>query len=430
MPVKMEIKSRTSSERQLFSADALRERYLSVRQATEELCAPLQAEDCVVQSMPDASPTKWHLAHTTWFFETFALKPACDTYRVFDPQFNYLFNSYYNLVGARHLRLNRGVLSRPTLVEIIAYRRFVDREIAKGLNRGEASELTKLIPIIELGLHHEQQHQELILTDIKHAFSRNPIRPAYKERQSLESATTTHEWTWLENQGGQFQIGHEGDGFCYDNEMPKHDVILQAFRLASRLVTNAEYLSFMADEGYARPELWMSDGWDLVQKEKWVAPLYWEKSDEGWQTMTLSGMYKVRGEEPVCHVSYYEADAFSRWAGARLPSEAEWEVSATEEAVTGNFLESGVLHPTADANRTQRFGDVWEWTQSAYGPYPGYQAPKGALGEYNGKFMSNQMVLRGGSCVSPQSHMRATYRNFFYPHQRWQFTGIRLAQDV
>jgi ergothioneine biosynthesis protein EgtB len=388
---------------------ALAERYREVRRTTEALAEPLSAEDCTVQSMPDASPVKWHLAHTSWFFETFVLEAGLAGYRPFHPQFRVLFNSYYNAVGEQHPRPERGMLSRPSLDEVLVYRAHVDRYVLELFDQPTVEPFANTI---ELGLHHEQQHQELIVTDVKHMLSLNPLRPVYRACREAQTARPIAS-RWHRHPGGVAMIGHDGGSFAFDNERPRHRTLVEPFALASRLVTNAEYIEFIDDGGYERANLWLSDGWKL---------------------MTLSGTGPVRGSEPVCHVSFYEADAFARWAGARLPSEAEWEIFAAKAPVAGNLLESGNLHPVpggaSDSDLpVQLFGDVWEWTQSAYAPYPGYRAPAGALGEYNAKFMVNQLVLRGGSCATPQSHLRASYRNFFPPHARWQFSGIRLARD-
>jgi len=407
----------------------LAERYRAVRATSEALAAPLSPEDTTVQSMPDASPVKWHLAHTSWFFETFVLEGAIDGYRAFHPQFRVLFNSYYNAVGTQHPRPERGLLSRPSLDEVRAYRRHVDERIVDVLGGPAASAVADTV---ELGLHHEQQHQELILTDVKHMLSQNPLRPAYREQETGSSRAAP--FSWCEHPGGIAWIGTDADAFAFDNERPRHRVLVGAFALASRPTTNGEYLGFIEDGGYERADLWLSDGWIAAQAGGWRAPLYWWRDGERWWTSTLGGSRPVRLEEPVTHLSYYEADAFARWADARLPSEAEWEVFAAKTPVDGNFLESGLLHPAAGASGDhapiQLFGDVWEWTQSPYGPYPGYRAPAGALGEYNGKFMVNQIVLRGGSCATPRSHIRPTYRNFFPPNARWQFSGVRLAKDA
>jgi ergothioneine biosynthesis protein EgtB len=410
-------------------------RYQMVRQATERLAAPLSPEDCAVQSMPDCSPAKWHLAHTSWFFETFVLEPTLRDYRHFDPQFRYLFNSYYQTVGTQYQRPQRALLTRPALADVLRYRRHVDEQMQQLFAQGDALG-PDLRAVLELGLHHEQQHQELLLTDIKHLFSFNPLHPAYQSAPKANNRLASPLF-WHRYEEGLYQIGHDDNGFCFDNEQPRHRVFLKAFELASRPVTNREYLEFMQAGGYSTPTLWLSDGWHKVQQDAWQAPLYWQQQDDQWFTHTLNGWLALSLEEPVCHLSYYEAEAFARWSSARLPTEAEWEVTATSLPVVGNFVESGVLHPQAITSISsaseapgQMFGDVWEWTQSAYTPYPGYQPSPGALGEYNGKFMCNQLVLRGGSCVSPQSHVRASYRNFFPPEARWQFSGVRLARDV
>lgn len=416
---------------------ALADSYQTVRNFTESLCQPLATEDYVIQSMPDVSPTKWHLAHTSWFFETFVLAKVNPDYKSLHPQYSFLFNSYYVQAGERHTRSERGLLSRPTVEGVYRYRHYVDENMLEFLNRAEEAQMEKVGSVIEVGLHHEQQHQELMLTDIKHVFSVNPLRPAYlnvKDSNSLHS--TVPEMKWVPSPEGVYRIGHEGDGFAYDNESPRHREFLEPFRIASRLVTNREYLEFMEDGGYQRPELWLSDGWYTVESNKWKAPLYWEKRDGCWWYFTLSGMRELDLDEPVCHISHYEADAYARWAGARLPTESEWEVAASNLSAEGNFVENGNYHPVAlsKENRNgelmQMFGDVWEWTGSPYTPYPGFKTLPGALGEYNGKFMANQMVLRGGSCATSKSHIRKTYRNFFPSGARWQFMGIRLAQDA
>ncbi len=411
----------------------LLERYAAVRGFSEELCRTLEAEDYVLQTMPEMSPTKWHLAHTSWFFETFVAKPNLADYRPLHPQYNFLFNSYYNAVGKMHARPQRGLISRPTVRETYAYREHVDRVMKELLASADERLLETLMPLVVLGLNHEQQHQELILTDIKHAFWMNPLRPVFRpEQPAKESAVSA--LGWREFDEGLYGIGHAGGGFCFDNETPRHQVFLNAFSLASRLVTNQEFLAFMEDGGYQRPELWLSLGWTAVNERGWNAPFYWERRDGDWWMMTLAGMRPVRLSEPVCHVSYFEADAYARWAGARLPTESEWEVAAAQVPVEGHFAEAGFFHPVpvpaGPGNAlTQMFGDVWHWTQSAYSPYPGYQPQPGALGEYNGKFMCNQYVLRGASCATPRSHARKTYRNFFPPDARWQFMGLRLARE-
>jgi ergothioneine biosynthesis protein EgtB len=403
-------------------------RYLDVRRCTEELCRPLAAEDYVVQSMPDASPTKWHLAHVSWFFETFLLKPNLPEYDPLDPRYGYLFNSYYEAVGSRHPRPQRGLLSRPTVEETYAYRRHVDdwmrRLLARDLSRSVSD-------LVTLGLHHEQQHQELILTDLKHMLSFNLLHPTYSDWLSQRNRAGERALlTWIPFPGGVHEVGFSGDGFAFDNESPRHRQYLEPFSLASRLVTNGEYIAFMEDGGYRRPELWLSAGWATVNEQGWQSPLYWQREDSGWHAFTLSGYRPVDPGEPVCHVSYFEADAYARWAGARLPSEAEWEVAAST-VLDGNFVGSGAFHPLpapSEHGLQQMYGDVWEWTQSSYAPYPGFQAAPGAVGEYNGKFMVNQYVLRGGSCATPADHIRPTYRNFFPTDARWQFSGIRLAR--
>jgi ergothioneine biosynthesis protein EgtB len=406
--------------------------YHEVRRRTQILCQPLAVEDYVVQSMPDVSPPKWHLAHTTWFFETFLLRPYAARYSVFHPQYDSLFNSYYQTVGSPYPRAQRGLLSRPTVEEIYRYREHVDAAMAELLLRCPDNHVEDVCARVTLGLHHEQQHQELLLTDIKHIYAGNPLKPVYRPQAETPTQRVSSP-VWLTYRAGVYEIGHGGVGFAFDNETPRHRVYLNEFELASRPVTNGEYLAFMQDGGYTRAEFWLSDGWREVNEQKWRAPLYWEQQDGDWWVYTLAGMRHVREDEPVCHVSLYEADAYARWSGKRLPTEAEWEVAAAPLPVTGNFYEGGRLHPVATANdvgASQFFGDVWEWTASDYAPYPGYRPLPGALGEYNGKFMCNQRVLRGGSCVSPQSHLRATYRNFFYPPSRWQFSGLRLAHSA
>ncbi len=393
----------------------------------------MQPEDCVVQTIPEVSPTKWHLAHTSWFFETFILKDALPGYSPINVQYAYLFNSYYNAAGKMHCRPKRGLISRPTLRETLDYRDRVDSLMDAVFQN--AALVERFAPIITLGIHHEQQHQELMLTDIKHVFSENPLYPVYRERSAQVSAPVPL-IKWLSFKAGVFEIGHNGDGFCYDNEESRHREFVEDFHLASRLVTNGEYLQFIEDGGYNRPEFWLSLGWFTVGEQHWNAPLYWGHRDGGWSAFTLSGLRELDKSEPVCHVSYFEADAFARWAGARLPTEFEWEVAAENLSYTGNFVDEEIFHPKPLDSSTSRqpiaqmFGDVWEWTRSSYSPYPGYVAAPGALGEYNGKFMCNQYVLRGGSCATAQSHIRKTYRNFFPPNARWQFMGIRLAKDA
>ena len=415
-------------------AHRLRERYADVRAATAGLAAPLSAEDQLVQSMPDASPTKWHLAHTTWFFETFVLSRYVPGYRVVDERYAYLFNSYYEAVGPRQPRPRRGALTRPSLDEVRAYRDAIDERMDGFLDEphGGAEGLAR----IELGLHHEQQHQELILTDIQHALWSNPVRPAYRADSGPAPAGAPAEvpvLEWTFHPGGLVEMGHDGSGFSFDNERPRHRAFLEPFQMGRRAVTAGEYLRFIEDGGYRRPDLWLSDGWATVQEHGWTAPLYWGHGPEGWSEFTLAGTRPPRLDAPVSHVSYYEAEAFARWAGARLPTEAEWEVLAAADPADGHFVEMGTLAPeparaAAGDRPAQMFGDVWEWTGSAYLPYPRFRPLEGELGEYNGKFMSGQMVLRGGSCFTPRSHIRATYRNFFPPATRWQMSGIRLAR--
>jgi len=411
-------------------ATPLASRYVQTRTATEALAAPLSAEDCAIQSMPDASPVKWHLAHTSWFFETFVLAAHCAGYAPCEPAFRVLFNSYYNAVGDKHPRPQRGLLSRPSLDEVRAYRSHVDRAMRNLLGDGPPAEVRDLV---ELGINHEQQHQELILTDVKHMLSCNPLKPVYAAARGESAAAGAAPAGWVEFGARMAEIGRRYPGFSFDNETPRHREFLSAFALATRPVTNAEFIAFMADDGYRRPELWLSEGWDWVNANGIGAPLYWERDGDSWRHFTLAGMLAVEPDAPVCHVSLFEADAYARWAGARLPTESEWEIAAQDLSVEGHFLEDGWLRPRAvagDRGRlTQMFGDIWEWTRSAYAPYPGFCAAAGAIGEYNGKFMCNQYVLRGGSCATPGSHIRATYRNFFPAQARWQFTGIRLARD-
>jgi ergothioneine biosynthesis protein EgtB len=406
---------------------SLVDRFLSVRALTEQLAAPLSPEDQTVQSMPDASPTKWHLAHTTWFFETFLLRPHVDRYEIFDPAYEYLFNSYYEAVGPRHPRPQRGMITRPGVEEVAAYRRHVTEAMIALIEEGRDEHM----PMVELGLHHEQQHQELLLMDAKHLLSLNPLKPAYM-RSHDGAGGKAAPCGWIEFDGGLTSIGHAGEGFAFDNEGPRHRVWIEPFALATRLVTCAEYAAFIEEGGYDRPEFWLSAGWDCVNQCGWEAPLYWQRSDGGWRVFTLGGLRPLRDEEPVCHVSGYEAAAYAKWAGKRLPRESEWEVAATDVPLAGNLLESGLLHPgpAKGGGLVQMIGDAWEWTASPYIAYPGYREPAGAVGEYNGKFMANQMVLRGGCAATPGDHIRRTYRNFFPPDARWMFGGIRLAEDL
>jgi ergothioneine biosynthesis protein EgtB len=412
--------------------------YLAVRRMTEELCADISPEDAMLQSMPDASPVKWHLAHTSWFFETFLLAPHLPDYKSPNLAFRDLFNSYYNAVGMQPDRDRRGLFSRPSLEQVREYRAHVDREMNRLMDarKGDASLRDRIV----LGLNHEQQHQELIVTDFKHALWSSPIRPAWKRalRQSSvisDPSSVEPRSEWIAFKQKEASIGYAGDGFCFDNELPRHRVALEPFAIASRLVTNGKFRAFVEDGGYRRPELWLSDGWKMVQAEQWGAPLYWEKRGDHWSHYTVHGFRDVADDAsaPVTHVSYYEADAYARWAGYRLPTEAEWELAAHVQASNeGTFLDSGMLEPQPSQELNggpQFFGECWQWTASAYLPYPGYQPTAGALGEYNGKFMVNQMVLRGASCATPKSHARASYRNFFAPASRWQYSGIRLARS-
>ncbi|TXL74342.1 ergothioneine biosynthesis protein EgtB [Vineibacter terrae] len=417
--------------RQESRAAALAARFVAIRRFSERLAAPLSPEDQTVQSMPDASPTKWHLAHTTWFFETFILARFDGDYQPFDPRYGYLFNSYYEAVGARHPRPQRGLLSRPGVDEILAYRRHVDRAMGELMARAEGKADAALCDLLELGLNHEQQHQELILMDIKHVLSVNPLRPAYQPARP-RAETPIWPMRWLRHGGGLVEVGHAGHGFAFDNEGPRHRVWLEPFALATRLVTCAEFLQFIEDDGYRRPEFWLSEGWATINARGWTAPLYWEDVGGRWHVFTLSGQRPVAMDEPVCHVSFFEAAAYAKWAGKRLPTEAEWEQAAATLKLRGNLADTGVLHPMPAADRggmQQMVGDAWEWTASPYVAYPRYREPEGAIGEYNGKFMANQMVLRGGAAVTPPGHLRITYRNFFPPDTRWMFSGIRLAED-
>jgi ergothioneine biosynthesis protein EgtB len=418
---------------QTAGSDQLAADYQEIRFCTEKLCAPLETEDYVIQSMPDCSPIKWHLAHTTWFLETFLLMPHSPAYRPFHPQFGYLFNSYYNAVGSRWPRSQRGLLSRPTVAEVFRYRHYVDEHVAQVLRPANLESAPELADLVVLGLNHEQQHQELMLTDLKHAWAANLLHPVYREAPA--EAGSHPPLTWVGFSGGVFSLGHSGAGFAFDNEGPRHQILLQDYQLASRPVLNKEFKAFMDDGGYSRPELWLSDGWAVRQERGWSAPLYWADQDREWFVATLGGYRPLNLAEPVSHVSYYEADAYARWSGGRLPTEAEWERAADRMPVVGHFLEGWRFHPAATVSADdhgplhQLYGDVWQWTASPYVGYPGYVPPSGALGEYNGKFMCNQLVLRGASCGTPRGHARKTYRNFFPPDARWQFTGVRLARD-
>ena len=434
-------------------ASPLGERYSAIRKQTMALAAPLSAEDCCVQSMPDASPVKWHLGHTTWFFETFILECYADDYRAYDEAFRVLFNSYYNTVGARHPRPQRGLLTRPALSEVMAYRRHVDLAMQRLLADADESTRPALTALVILGLNHEQQHQELVLTDIKHALSQNPLKPAYQpgSGDAAERAKISVEpLQWVECAAGVVEIGvaennSETQTFYFDNEAPRHCVYLHSYQLAQRLVSNRDYAHFIAAGGYHEPAYWLSAGWDWVRQEQRSCPLYWSRDcigSSGWSEFTLGGSRPLDPDLPVVHISYFEADAYARWSGARLPTEAEWEHAAnlfTTEAAPESRTLIHPAAPEADAQKrvnaqartlSQLFGEVWQWTQSSYAPYPGFRIAPGAVGEYNGKFMVNQYVLRGGSCATPDGHSRATYRNFFPDHADWQFSGIRLARDL
>ena len=413
----------------------LRERFRQVRATSEALCAPLAIEDYGIQGMPDASPPKWHLAHTTWFFEAFLLLPFLAGYRSPDSRYDALFNSYYLSHGQPFPRPRRGLLSRPTVAEVLNWRRVVNLALEELLDQPPAGTLDTLCRRLELGLHHEQQHQELLLMDLLYNFSLNPLAPAYRDDLPALPTHTPPPLRWHHHPGGLVEIGHAGEGFAFDCERPRHRAWLEPFQLASRPVSNADYLSFLLDGGYSRSELWLSDGWATLREQGWQAPLYWRHDEErGWLEFTLAGPRPLCLAAPACHLSFYEADAYARWAGARLPSEAEWECVAQSQPAHGHFLDSGLLRPQPapaipGAQPVQLFGDVWEWTASAFLPYPGFRPLDGSLGEYNGKFMCGQQVLRGGCCVTPPDHLRASYRNFFYPHMRWAFSGLRLARD-
>jgi len=409
--------------------------YKRVRKQTEVLCQPLVTDDYGLQAMPETSPPKWHLAHTTWFFETFLLKPFVKNYRPYNEHYEPLFNSYYNGVCTPFPRARRGVLSRPTTAEIFRYRDAVDEHMLELLERAEPSQRALIAERVKLGLNHEQQHQELLLTDLKYNFSLNPLQPVYVEPALTPHPGAAPKMRWCEFAGGMSEMGFDpATGFCFDNETPLHQVFLHPFALASRPVTNGEYMNFIRDGGYRRPEFWLADGWLALQQGGWSAPLYWREEGNSWRVFTLHGSVPFNPEEPVCHISYYEADAYARWADARLPTEMEWEHVARPMPIQGHFINDGYLHPRPGCGRSddmqQLFGDVWEWTASHYVAYPGFAPHPGVVGEYNGKFMCNQMVLRGGSCATDREHVRASYRNFFYPPDRWQFSGIRLARSL
>jgi ergothioneine biosynthesis protein EgtB len=401
--------------------------YQRIRNTSAAICAPLSLDDYQIQSIVETSPPKWHLAHVTWFFETFLLQDFLTNYQPFNPDFSYLFNSYYQTLGNMHARAKRGLLSRPTVEQVYHYRTEIDKRMIDLLAEIDESQWQKFSFLVTLGLHHEQQHQELLFMDIKHNLWSNPLQPAYMDRprQSNEFPGILQ---WEQRQGGLVTIGFDADSFAFDNERPRHKVWLEPHRLSSRLVTNAEYQDFMEDGGYERPELWLSDGWHHIRKNQWKSPLYWEKQEDQWYEFTLYGLDALNPATPVAHVSYYEADAFAHWAGKRLPLEAELERKLLEIPLKGHFSDCGFFHP--QAGEGQYYGSLWEWTASPYLAYPGFKPWQGGVGEYNGKFMCNQWILRGGSCITPLDHIRPTYRNFFYPHDRWQFAGIRLAEDL
>ncbi|MFZ3579550.1 ergothioneine biosynthesis protein EgtB [Virgibacillus sp. DJP39] len=417
-----------------ITTDILKDEYLRIRKYSEQLVEPLEIEDLIVQADTHVSPSKWHLAHTTWFFETFILKNYLSNYTVFHKDFNYLFNSYYETVGKFHPQKARGLITRPTVSETFSYRKYVDDHILSLIEIKNQVDVEKIRQLVEIGLNHEQQHQELLLTDLKYNFSFNPTNPVYITNNDMFGNSSTQDLSFVYIEGGLVEVGNDGEGFSFDNEGPRHKKWLNPFRLANRPVTNGEYLQFIQDGGYSQAKYWLSDGWNAVKTYNWQAPQYWEKHDGSWYAFTLSGLLPVDEHAPVSHISFYEADAYARWAGKRLPTEEEWEHGLQHTPIKGNFAEHGYFQPISDNEETQGFskgfGDVWEWTQSSYSPYPRSKPLKGALGEYNAKFMANQMVLKGGSCATPESHIRLTYRNFFYPQMRWQFSGLRLAEDV
>ncbi|MBP1154885.1 MULTISPECIES: ergothioneine biosynthesis protein EgtB [unclassified Paenibacillus] len=424
---------KTSVDLKLKSADRLKAYFSEIRTFTEKIVEPLKTEDFIIQAVEDVSPAKWHLAHTTWFFEAFVLAPHDSSYQVFHPQYDYLFNSYYITHGTPFDRSSRGLLSRPTVHEVMKYRHYVDERLLQFLDQAEEALFLKVYPMIEVGLHHEQQHQELLFMDMKYNFSVNPFKPVYLQKQTIESKKAP-ELKWMDIDEELSFIGHEGEGFSFDNERPRHKIWLHPYRLASRPVTNGEFMAFIEDGGYDQPSCWLSEGWATMKERNWKHPLYWEKCHGVWHQYTLHGLDTIHPDEPVCHVSYYEADAYARWTGNRLPTEAEWEHAFQDQERNGNFAESEQYHPNTDyrvgsKGFSKGYGDVWEWTMSPYSPYPGNKPYDGTLGEYNAKFMCNQIVLRGGSCVTPETHIRPTYRNFFAPDKRWQFGGIRLAGD-
>ena len=416
-------------ERLRFRKEHTLEQYHKVRPFTHHLVEPLETEDFVIQPMENTSPTKWHLAHTSWFFETFVLEKFQSGFKSLHPQYAYFFNSYYLQTGVPFSRANRGLLSRPTVKEVFEYRAYVDEQVQLFIEGCEEELWREVAQVMEIGLNHEQQHQELILTDLKYLLAQNPLLPVYKD-QVIAETKAVDEINWVKFEEGIVEIGNKGNEFTYDNEHPRHRTFVQDFELADRLIINREYLEFMNDDGYNRSELWLDEGWSKVNSEEWKAPLYWFKRDDGWFNFTLSGARPIELNEPVTHISYFEADAFARWKECRLPTEQEWEHACSNLEIKGNFVDDDKFHPIPEKGQglKQMYGDAWEWTQSSYAPYPGYKPLPGALGEYNGKFMANQYVLKGGSCATSKSHIRKTYRNFFHTDARWQFTGIRLAK--
>ena len=429
----------------LYDPKKLLIEYKNVRKQSENLCEPLEIEDFGLQVMADVSPPKWHLAHTTWFFETFLLKQFSSNYQEYHPLYDYLFNSYYNAIGQQFQRSHRGWLSRPTVKEVYEYRQIIDEKMEALINSSIVDNLDVQLGIL-LGIHHEQQHQELLLTDLKYSWKQNPILPTYARFSHKEGLSDLESMQFIAFEGGKIEMGYAGDEFSFDNERPRHSTWIEPFRLANRLVTNREYLAFIEDGGYQNASLWLSDGWSTLHSPNtpWTSPYYWQNVDGQWFEYSLNGLQELNLNNPVCHVSAYEADAFARWCGCSLPSEAQWEHAAfsqqnSQHSIAGNFVESGRFHPTlidhsfsSKASQTihQLFGDVWEWVSTSYAPYPGFEPFPDTMSEYNGKFMCNQLVLKGGSCVTPQSHIRLTYRNFFYPKDRWQFSGIRLSQSI
>ncbi len=426
----MDASVRLDSNNQQHTLSNLSLRYQNTRQQSIDFCQLLELEDYSLQAIAETSPPKWHLAHTTWFFETFILKAFVEDFQSINDQYEVLFNSYYNGIGQQHPRDQRGLLSRPSVQEVLHYRQVIDQEIGKLLEDTEHPHYSDILSRVELGIHHEQQHQELFFTDIKYSFFQNPLFPVYHQTPLSQSTSSAYKLSWDEHHGGLSAIGHFRDSFCFDNEQPQHQVMLNDFYLANRLVTNGEYLVFIEDGGYRRPELWLADGWSHAQKNQWNSPCYWLQQEKQWFEFTLHGLQSLDLNRPVVHVSAYEADAYARWAKARLATEFELETAANQQTIKGQFVESKEYHPKMAIDDKQIFGTAWEWTSSAYGPYPNFQADKGAIGEYNGKFMCNQLVLRGGSCVTAKNHIRPSYRNFFYPQDRWQFSGIRLARSA